>query len=410
LKELIKKPKKLTRRKLFGVYFHNLSAHAGMMVRLISGQASNAEQQERIFNHIKRITRSTSNYHPEQIIPNLLVRLQAEKEMHLHADDASQQQAERSKLAEVLPSNTNTSISLRLIRRHPRDWQAHLQCISDFLIEGEGVWRRRNEDTIVFNDIANSPSADNHGPQLHHFRSSFLMKEETYLQQCWQKCLDEEIPIPAEIVRVDEKDDRVNVRHTTFISANESEDTQDDLPTLENIIDIQPANEEIITLAEEPVNLQVEGTSHEKSSINDISVTQKHTSEQTNTESVYPLVTCMAKSAAIVLGNVPEVQKVDQKRVLLKQILKADQGQCNEMRKQEAIKEYENSLILIKSKVLAEHSKTKRQFAEWETSYYEKHNLKAPTYEIMKNDEEASVLLKKLKNAKILLKEWNINF
>jgi hypothetical protein len=58
---------------------------------------------------------------------------------------------------------------------------------------------------------------------------------------------------------------------------------------------------------------------------------------------------------------------------------------------------------------LAEHSKTKRQFAEWETSYYEKHNLKAPTYEIMKND-EASVLLKKLKNAKALLKEWNINF
>jgi hypothetical protein len=118
----------------------------------------------------------------------------------------------------------------------------------------------------------------------------------------------------------------------------------------------------------------------------------------------------MAKSAAIVLGNVPEVQKIDQKRVLLKQILKADQGQCNEMRKQEAIKEYENSLILIKSKVLAEHSKTKRQFAEWETSYYENHNLKAPTYEIMKNDEEASVLLKKLKNAKALLKEWNINF
>jgi hypothetical protein len=78
------------------------------------------------------------------------------------------------------------------------------------------------------------------------------------------------------------------------------------------------------------------------------------------------------------------------------------------MRKQEAIKEYENSLILIKSKVLAEHSKTKRQFAEWETSYYEKHNLKA--YEIMKNDEEASVLLKKLKNWKALLKEWNINF
>jgi hypothetical protein len=80
----------------------------------------------------------------------------------------------------------------------------------------------------------------------------------------------------------------------------------------------------------------------------------------------------MTKSAAIVLGNVPEVQKIDQKRVLLKQILKADQGQCNEIRKQESKEEYEDSSILIKSKVLAEHSKIKRQSAEWETSYYEK--------------------------------------
>ncbi len=85
------------------------------------GQAPNAEQQERIFNHIKRITGSTSNYHPEQIIPNVFVCLQAEKEMHLHADDASQQQAEICQLAEVLPPNTNTSIPLRLIRRYPID-------------------------------------------------------------------------------------------------------------------------------------------------------------------------------------------------------------------------------------------------------------------------------------------------
>ena len=402
LKELIQKPKKLTRRKLFGVYFHNLSAHAGMMLRLISGQASNAEQQERIFNHIKRITGSTSNYHPEQIIPNLLVRLQAENEMHLHANDASQQQAEITKLAEVLPPNTNTSIPLRLIKNHSRDWQAHLQCISDFLVEGEGVWWERNEDKIVFHDITKSPNTNNHGPQIHHFRSSSLPKEEIYLQKCWQKCLDEEITIPAEIIRVD-KDDGVSVRHTKFISngneaedslptkqdqgittpagivqpdenddrindsnttlsGNEAEDTTtpDNLPSPKNIIDIQLADEEIITLTEEPRNLQVEVTGHEESSASDHLVTSK----QTSSESIYPLVTCMAKSAAIVLGNVPEVQKVDRKRVLLKQILKADQGHYNHISKQEAINQYEDSLILIKSKVLAEHTKVKKQFAE----------------------------------------------
>ena len=45
---------------------------------------------------------------------------------------------------------------------------------------------------------------------------------------CWQKCLDEEITMPADIIQVDE-DDKVRVRHTKFISnGNEPEDS---LPT-----------------------------------------------------------------------------------------------------------------------------------------------------------------------------------
>ena len=71
LKETIaNKPKVLTRRTMFGVYFHKLSAHAGLMLRLISGQGANADSQERIFNQIKRITKTTSNYHARQIIPS----------------------------------------------------------------------------------------------------------------------------------------------------------------------------------------------------------------------------------------------------------------------------------------------------------------------------------------------------
>ena len=103
--------------------------------------------------------------------------------MHLHADDAGQQEAEISKLADVLPHPTNTKIPLKLIRSHPHDWQAHLQCISDFLLEGEGIWWKK-EKNIVFNDISNQTSVENHGPQLHHFRSSSLPQEEKYLQQC----------------------------------------------------------------------------------------------------------------------------------------------------------------------------------------------------------------------------------
>ena len=44
---------------MFGVYFHNLSSYGGLMPGMISGQAANADGQERIFNHIKRITKRT---------------------------------------------------------------------------------------------------------------------------------------------------------------------------------------------------------------------------------------------------------------------------------------------------------------------------------------------------------------
>ena len=217
LKELVKQPKKLTLRKLFGVYFHNLSAHGGIMLHIISGQASNAEQQERIFNHIKRITRHTSNYHPGQIIPNLFVRLQAEREMGLQEDDAANQQAQISNLSKCLPSPTNTCVPLTLIQKHCREWQAHLQQISNFLLEGEGAWWSRDEEAVVFNDIVHSPSQGQHGQQLHHFRSSSLSKEKAYIQQCWEKCVRENITIPAYIIRVDQEDGSTKVIHTTHL-------------------------------------------------------------------------------------------------------------------------------------------------------------------------------------------------
>ena len=52
----IQKQKKLTLRKLFGVYFHDLTAHAGLSLRIVTGQNANAEEEERIFHHIKGIT------------------------------------------------------------------------------------------------------------------------------------------------------------------------------------------------------------------------------------------------------------------------------------------------------------------------------------------------------------------
>ena len=88
-------------------------------------------------------------------------------------DDAANQQAQISKLSKCLPLPTNTSVSHTLIQKHSREWQAHLQQISNFLLGGQGVWWNRDEVAVIFH----SPNQSEHGPPLHHFRSSSLSKE-----------------------------------------------------------------------------------------------------------------------------------------------------------------------------------------------------------------------------------------
>ena len=106
---------------------------------------------------------------------------------------------------------------------------------------------------------------------------------------------------------------------------------------------------------------------------------------------IYPLKTRLAKGVAVVLGDVEEVQKLDRKRCKLKNVLKSKY----QIGKQEAIEDYECVLAPVKSKVLAEQRKAKKQLDSWEKAYY-KENQKAATYEVMNGDKVASVLLKKL--------------
>ena len=106
---------------------------------------------------------------------------------------------------------------------------------------------------------------------------------------------------------------------------------------------------------------------------------------------IYPLKTRLAKGVAVVLGDVEEVQKLDRKRCKLKNVLKSKY----QIGKQETIEDYECVLAPVKSKVLAEQRKAKKQLDSWEKAYY-KQNQKAATYEVMNGDKVASVLLKKL--------------
>ena len=219
IKKLTKlEPKKLNLRKLFGVYFHNFS-HAGLMLRIICGQSVNAEKQDGFFNLFKKITNRTSNYHPGKIIPNLLVCMQAREELQEEEQDdkPGSIQKEISKLAQSLPPPTNTRIPQALIKQHSREWQAHLQQISDYLLEGKEVWWSLEEGHFLFHDITRNPSLHKSGPPLHHFRSSTLAAEQANLRQCWEKCLEDQIPLPTHIIRTDLKNGTTKVHHTPYL-------------------------------------------------------------------------------------------------------------------------------------------------------------------------------------------------
>ena len=220
------KLKKLTVCKFYGTYFHNITSHAPVQNRLISGRSANTEEQERVFNAITNITRTTSSFHGNHIIANILVRLQAEKHLSAnhHASTVEKQQAHVSKLASTLPQFSNTIIPKDMMVKHPSSWQAHLERISDFLLAGKGVWWNENEngDAHLF-DAKGNPESLEAGPKLHHFRSSSFKSEECYIKKCWLQCLELKRDLPIKRLQIeDENGNMVTVPHNGNASNDNS--------------------------------------------------------------------------------------------------------------------------------------------------------------------------------------------
>ena len=58
---LFANPKSTTRRRMFGRFFHSITAHAPSLFRIVSLRSLNTEQHERMFQQAKGITKATSN-------------------------------------------------------------------------------------------------------------------------------------------------------------------------------------------------------------------------------------------------------------------------------------------------------------------------------------------------------------
>ena len=167
---LFSNPQTVTRRRLFGRYFHSLICHAALMFRIVSLRSMNAEQHERMFQQAKGISKGTTNHNPNLIITNIIQRLHFEKK----CDAVSTQESEIKVFARALGRMRNTLIPNHILEKKSSHYQAHLERISDYLATGPGVWWRKTAKGIEFFDGENKLQARQPGPQLSHYHSKTI--------------------------------------------------------------------------------------------------------------------------------------------------------------------------------------------------------------------------------------------
>lgn len=182
-----------------------------------------------MFNTVKSITSSTSNGHPDHIIGNLFIRLQAEEQLGKSRTTVAKQESQVSKLAKSLGPRTNTIIPIPVIKKHARSWQAHLQRIADFLLPGKGIWWCQKEGGIEFFDSQCALKGRSEGPILHHYHSSNHKIEESYLHTCWNECLEKKLCIPSHVIWTEDKHGKVTKEATGFLNDEGPGSHEDDV-------------------------------------------------------------------------------------------------------------------------------------------------------------------------------------
>ena len=108
-----------------------------------STNAENEERnEERLFGQAKAIALSTSNRKPGNILPNILLRLQAKQQAKEMFKEQTSKCNRISAEATAVHTPTNTKVALEFVSTRLDSWQLHLEEISCYLAEGEGAWWR----------------------------------------------------------------------------------------------------------------------------------------------------------------------------------------------------------------------------------------------------------------------------
>ena len=196
-RDLFSTPKTMSKTKMFGHYVHALTAHLPTQLELACLRSLNAESEERLFGQARTIAESCTNHHPDNVIPQIMLRLQAKQEQHEVLASVSKGDSQVSHVAKDLPPLPGTIVTSSFIRKREDSWQIHLQQISPFLVAGVGVWWSYTSNGFVFHDGDTDPANSSDAFLLMHHRYHTVEDVEHRRDGCWKRIVDEKTVIPA---------------------------------------------------------------------------------------------------------------------------------------------------------------------------------------------------------------------
>ena len=206
LKDLFSTPKEISKSKLFGHHVHGLTAHMPTQLELACQRSLNAESQERIFGQARKIGDACTNHHADNIIPQIMLCLQAKQEQRDLMESVKLDESQVSRVAKDMPQLSGTKVKTSFIKQREDSWQIHLQRISPFLVVGEGVWWSYTSNGFVFHDGDSDPDNHDDAFSLMHHRYHSVMDVEHRRDVCWKRIVDEKVVIPAHSIKLYDTD------------------------------------------------------------------------------------------------------------------------------------------------------------------------------------------------------------
>lgn len=191
-------------------------------------KSTNAENEERLFGQAKAIALSTTNRKPSNILPNILLRLQAKRAKDMFKEQTSESNRISTE-ATAVHTPTNTKVTLEFVSTRLDSWQLHLEEISCYLVEGEGTWWRTcNDQNVVFEfyDTQNG----NDEPKPHHFRTADFSKLKELKRKAWQRIINSDIVLPTPMIKLYNHEGQF-ISHKMYPNFITTENTDTDIDT-----------------------------------------------------------------------------------------------------------------------------------------------------------------------------------